>query len=510
MRPENSINENELDGALNAYFLEKYSSVEDGSVARFILEQDYDAVISKDKEKKLLAKLNKGRRGPFFLLLLIIGLITCITLPIFFHVTDKKASKMIEPFPPSPKAVITQSKEITHTVQTIDPVTKEEKSKVETHTVTTSTIAADGGGVITVIDTLKPLQKTPEIKKEPVEEKMEKKLPYFDEVGLAHFQMVKEMVLKKLLKIDNKVYVRVDPGATTYKGDEVIVPPFVMGSHPVTNLQYKVFLADLFREGRMTELEKCLPKTEVWKEYGCNTLAKNYFDNESYNDFPVVNIDKEAIDLYCAWLQDQMNESLSNAPVSGKAKFSGPTKKISMGKAKKVTVRLPYDYEWIYAIDAYYALMPDCGGYNTIYDVSEGLVDKDFFKRTSEVSKHDKKKQTRMEKLSDVNRYGMTEAEMTAIFKEAISFKEKKSDSNDPVAYPGKMEDCCLAGHVGELIYTKNGGTTIRGCCWKDKEEYLKMTAEYKKQNASPFVGFRVVFITDGTYKDPFWSYGGK
>jgi hypothetical protein len=501
MQPKLSINENELDGALNAFFLERYSRIEDVDVARLILEQDYNAVISEKKEKRLLAKLNRGRRGPF-LLLMLIGLFLVITLPIFFHLTDKSSTKKI-PFSPQPlSAVITQSEEITRTFQTIDPVTKEQKNKTETHTVTTSTYTADGGGIITISDTIKPAQNNVETKKEVVEENKEKKLPYFDEVGLAYFQMVKDQVLKKILKLDNQVYARIDPGVTNYKGEELAVPPFVLSNHPVTNLQYKVFLADLFREGKMADLEKCLPKQDVWKDYGCTTLAKNYFENESYNDFPVVNVDREAIEMFCKWLEEEMNGSL-NGP---KKKFS----KNSSSKQKHITVRLPYDYEWIYAVDAYYALIPDCGGYNTIYDVSEGLVDKNFFKRTSQISKHDKNKLNRIDKLSDVNRYGMTEAEMIAIFKEAISFKEKKADPADPYFYPGKMEDCCLAGHVGELINTKSGGTTIRGCCWKDKEEYLKMTNQYKKQGASPFVGFRVVFITNGTYKDPFWNTGGK
>ena len=310
-------------------------------------------------------------------------------------------------------------------------------------------------------------------------------------------------MLQKLVKIDDQLYAKTEPGATMYKNREVLVSPFVMSNFPVTNLQYKTFLADLALEGRVDDLKKCLPKEEVWKEYGCNTLAKDYFESESYNDFPVVNVEKEACMIFCEWLEEETNQKL--------AESAQPSKMKGAVKKKQVIVRLPYDYEWIYSADAAYTLIPDCGGYNTIYDASEGLVDKGFFKRTSQVNKRDLRKETRMDKLLDVNRFGMTEAEMISIFKEAMSYKDAISkssgNSSDPSSYPNNIEACCLAGHVCELIKDKEGGMTVRGCCWKSKEEYLKMLETYKKYGASPFIGFRVMILNTekGTDKKPFW-----
>ena len=57
-----SINENELDGALNALFLETYSRETDEGMARFFLEQDYKVSINSKKEAELLARLN-GKQG---------------------------------------------------------------------------------------------------------------------------------------------------------------------------------------------------------------------------------------------------------------------------------------------------------------------------------------------------------------------------------------------------------------------------------------------------------------
>ena len=56
-----SINENELDGALNALFLETYSRETDEGMARFFLEQDYKVSINSKKEAELLAV--HSRRG---------------------------------------------------------------------------------------------------------------------------------------------------------------------------------------------------------------------------------------------------------------------------------------------------------------------------------------------------------------------------------------------------------------------------------------------------------------
>lgn len=493
-----SINENDLDGVLNAIFLNTYSEKEDESVARFVLEEDYAMVIDETKERELLVRLS-GENKLRTWIILILALIALLVF-LFLFLSEKESSAGQSPQKTSALLnTITQPDEqITHTVLAKDPETGEEKvieirSKDTSHAITAG---MDGQQNSFISDTAK--QAVQNDLPPRLDTVKEKELPYFDEVGLAYFQGVKDQMLLKILKLDNNLYTRIEPGSTTYKGQEMVVHPFVMSSFPVTNLQYKVFLSDLFRDGKMDEMKKCLPKQEVWKEYNCNILAKNYFDNESYNDFPVVNVTKEAMMIFCKWLEKEIN-----------AKLNGPAKKIKSkgGTPKKeILVSLPYDYQWIYAADAYYALIPDCGGYNTIYDVSEGLVDKDFFKRTSQVNKWDQKKMTWMDKLNDVNRFGMNETEMMNIFREAMAFKEKKISGLETPAYPGKMENCCLAGHVGELILLKDGGTMVRGCCWKNKAEYEEMTSVYKKYGASPFVGFRVAFIVKNTTnKDPFW-----
>lgn len=504
MKDLTSINENELDGALNALFLETYSRKEDECLARFCLEQDYNVTVNSKKEAELLARLNGKQGGGKNIILWSLAVLLIAVLSIVLYTTNNDDQKIIAS---SGQIKDINAKAVENLPQPLNQTSNinEEKPEHKLSVNSSPFNAVNADQTSSVIDSLEvaPVY-IPQADPQPAEEKI---LPYFSKEGLSHFSKVKEKIIQKLVKIDDLLYGKTAPGATMYKNTEVIVPPFVMANFPVTNLEYKTFLADLVMQGRFEEMKKCLPKEEVWKEYGFNNLAKNYFSNEIYNDFPVVNVNTEAIAIYCEWLQVECNEQLSASYTN--AKFS---KNKNVGKKKQVIVRLPYDYEWIYSADAAFALIPDCqNGYNTIYDPSEGLVDKGFFKRTSQVNKIDKSKETPMDKLSDVNRFGMTEEEIIAIYKKAINYKDVKSKSTgnpaSPESYPDNVEACCLAGHVSELIKSKDGEIKVRGCCWKDKEEYLKMMEVYNKNGASPFIGFRVVILNSerGSDKNPFW-----
>jgi hypothetical protein len=505
MKVPASIDENGLDGALNALFLETYSRKEDESMAHFCLNQDYKVPVNSKKEAELLKRLNGKQGGKNIVWVIIAALLIFLSLLFFYNrERDLPASKP-------------EHKTVSPPQQIIDTLSGSNTGKTQATPAAQETVEPEPLVTTSPVRIQDDQQQSPskddpasqppasnsDADPDPLDEKI---LPYFNKEGLAHFAKVKEQMLQKLVKIDDLLYAKTEPGVTIYKNREVLVSPFVMSNFPVTNLQYKTFLADLAMQGRVDDLKKCLPKTEVWKEYDCYILAKNYFENEAYNDFPVVNVDKEACMIFCEWLEEETNVKLSESSKTSKiSKIKAPVKK------KQVAVRLPYDYEWIYSADAAYTLIPDCDGYNTIYDASEGLVDKGFFKRTSQVNKRDLRKETRMDKLADVNRFGMTEAEMIAIFKEAMNYKEGSSKSTanpfDPLSYPNNIEASCLAGHVCELIKDKEGGMTVRGCCWKDKEEFLKMMEVYKKNGASPFIGFRVVILNagKGKDKDPFW-----
>src|SRR3989344_8353697 len=89
MKDFNLINENELDGALNALFLETYSQKEDEGVARFCMEQEYKVTINPKKEAELLARLN-GTQGGGKNIIFLIGLLFLVSVTSFFLLTGKK------------------------------------------------------------------------------------------------------------------------------------------------------------------------------------------------------------------------------------------------------------------------------------------------------------------------------------------------------------------------------------------------------------------------------------
>lgn len=512
MKDPLTIQESELDGALNALFLDTYSQTSDEALAGFFLAQEYNVAVDESKEKKLIAKLN-GNRGGKNILWIGLGILllsSAVILYIGKNKEDHSSNSLSQSFHTSEleqESTISPGHSKNHASSQND---NPGSSHAVADNLPASKLPLDKGVVITTPQDSSTIASIVPPTSIPIPS-TEKELPYFNKEGLNYFAKIKERILEKFLKIDDLLYGKTAPGSTKYKNEEVIVPPFVMSNFPVTNLQYKAFLADLVTQGRYEEMKKCLPKEEVWKEYNCNKLAKDYFSNEIYNDFPVVNVDLASANMFCEWMQAEFNMELDGASREVKSKFAKKGSSSTPTKKKQVVVRLPYDYEWIYSVDAAYSLIPNCSGYNTIYDPSEGLVDKGFYKRTSQVSKLDKSKETKMDKLSDVNRFGMTEVEMIEIFKKAINYKNVTSksagNSADPASYPDNIEACCLAGHVCELIKNKEGELVVRGCCWQNKDEYLKMVDVYKKRGASPFIGFRVLIMTTerGKDKNPFW-----
>ncbi|MGZ4035580.1 MAG: hypothetical protein ACXVP4_12000, partial [Bacteroidia bacterium] len=93
--------------------------------------------------------------------------------------------------------------------------------------------------------------------------------------------------------------------------------------------------------------------------------------------------------------------------------------------------------------------------------------------------------------------------------REAIMFNDQtiKTSSGKEPEYPLGIEACSEAGHVSEIVQDLDNNTKVMGCCWKSKEDYLKMLAFFDQNKASPFVGFRLVITNKekGTYKNPFW-----
>lgn len=141
----------------------------------------------------------------------------------------------------------------------------------------------------------------------------------------------------KPFKPDNN-FVFIPMGTLQTETTNASVNAFYMAKHEVTNLQYRIFLGDLKRQGKIDEYIIALPDSTQWRD----SLAYNepmvefYFRHPAYENYPVVNITHEGALLYCKWLGDQY----SNAEY-------------------KVKFRLPSREEWMWAAQG--------GMQNTVY-----------------------------------------------------------------------------------------------------------------------------------------------
>ncbi|MDP4266583.1 MAG: SUMF1/EgtB/PvdO family nonheme iron enzyme [Bacteroidota bacterium] len=101
--------------------------------------------------------------------------------------------------------------------------------------------------------------------------------------------------------------------------------------HELRNFEYREFLNDLKLTKQNDKFSKCLYDSTQWlvkfKNSYNEPMTNMYHWHLAYDNYPVVNVTKEAADLYCEWLT---------------TKYNNQTKK----KFKKVVFRLPTEIEW--------------------------------------------------------------------------------------------------------------------------------------------------------------------
>lgn len=492
MKDNKFIEEKNLDELLNNLFIEENSMKADENSARFILEQEYDVRIDAGKEKNLLKRLNgkAGGSGGYtnFLIFFCIVIILGTGIFLFNKHINPSGNKSKEHFYKSDKKEQSVNSE---NIPVILPI----------HTSLLSTINDS-----TYLQ-LRPPFISSESYTKPSSDFSGKNIPvYFPPSELKEYNSstellestekdfllyskVKTKMFEKLLKAEKGSYTMVEEGKIQYRGNTMAVDPFILRNQAITNLEYKVFLADLIKNGNTGDYKIAAVKNKVWINYYDNILAKTYFSDEKYNDFPVVNISPEGALLFCTWMEKEIN------------KFS----KSVDPKSKPLKIRLPFDSDWIFATRRGYAQIPDCGGYNTIYDIKEGIIDISYIKRIELIKRRSKSKITELDQLFSTNRYGMEEDKTLQLFEKGFAYKGKPVTDS---VYPNRMDVFSKVAHVSEIIQEQGTGKAIViGSCWKSKQEYSKMLTEFNKESASPFIGFRVVIINDNkaSYKDPFW-----
>jgi formylglycine-generating enzyme required for sulfatase activity len=125
---------------------------------------------------------------------------------------------------------------------------------------------------------------------------------------LMSFTAEKKPSSKQAKKSLNGFCNYVPSGSIVIDSDTTTVQAFYMSTTEVTNLQYKEFLIDLKMKGELEKLQIANIDSTLWNtSFGWeNNGFKDYYHNHpAYHDYPVVNITKEAAELYCEWLTEK-------------------------------------------------------------------------------------------------------------------------------------------------------------------------------------------------------------
>ena len=481
MESNKPLDEKDLNKLLNDLFVQENSGIADEASAHFVFSQEYDVKADPKKEKELLNKLKNSSGGYWnYMAITLIALILVAGGFIYFKILQSENTKTnqdIQNKQPAESSELNTSEYLSH----MDSVHGADTNLIP---VNPNAIPSDKQQSLSEPG-IHNIQKTSAATEQETAARNTSAIPAGK---LKIYDNEKIRMIERLVNADKGLYSSVEEGKISYRGEEAVIEPFVLRNQTITNLEYKIFLTDLLQNGKIQDYLKASVKTEVWNNYSHNVLAINYFANDRYNNFPVVNISTEGAVLFCQWLETEVNSYLQQH------------------KSKsKIKIRLPFDSEWIFATKRGYVHFPDCDGYNTVYDRTEGIVDAHYLKWTAQIKKRDKKHPNELDEPLGTNRYGMNEKQVLQLFEKG---EKAASKLNSDSLYPFRIDVYNKVAHVSEIIYTHGSvETTVIGSCWKSKKEYLQMMEEFQKASASPYVGFRIVVLNGNkaSYKAPFW-----
>jgi formylglycine-generating enzyme required for sulfatase activity len=136
---------------------------------------------------------------------------------------------------------------------------------------------------------------------------------------------------------------------TIYAIEEMVsCGPFLAHRTETTNGEYKAFLADSvwIKEHLGYQPRQLFPDTHVWMPFAAtaesapvpNPYTRLYFQNSTYNNYPVVGVSQLQATAYCEWLSHILNESPQYLGLQAALKKQG----------LKIKAELPTVAEWLY------------------------------------------------------------------------------------------------------------------------------------------------------------------
>jgi hypothetical protein len=482
MKKQEHIGEPALDELLRNLYLDENSRDLNEPEAAFVLAQDYDVSIDPGKEQALLKRLKAGSRnkpGTRFYLLLA-AIITIGILLLLWYLAGSG------PIAVAGSAISTDRTETTVTGNN-DIANKAMMTETGEHS-GKPVKAPDTFGRPKLVIHVSHHDSTGSKMMAAGTREEHAAVPYLAGKDRIRYQNIKEQMIRKLIQSDKDLYTCVPANKMTYAGKPLVYDAFRIRNVQITNLEYKTFLADLLAQNRDQDYLAARAFPENWAAYGYTNLAELYFQNEAYNDFPVVTITTEGAVLFCKWLEEETAHFIKQHHL----------------KTKPLRIRLPYDEDWIAAAREGYAKIAYEKGYNTLYDETENLVDGSFARRIELV----KKRMKRVDSLYPVftaNRYGLGEKELMAFFTKGMTYY---NGIQTDTIYTPRMKVLGKTGRVSEIVLQKGSSKIwLAGLSWKSRPNYQKLENEFNTQGLSPFVGFRIVVIDpdDPDYKSPFW-----
>ncbi|TXB65835.1 SUMF1/EgtB/PvdOfamily nonheme iron enzyme [Vicingus serpentipes] len=295
----------------------------------------------------------------------------------------------------------------------------------------------------------------------------------------------KKKMLKELSKFDKKKYAFIPSGTSTIKGEQLSIQAFYMQTTEVSVVEYRTFLFDLLIQDRKDEFLIAKPDQTKWMEYGdaLQPMEKNYFSSEAYNDYPMNNVSKEGVGLYCKWLNQEQTKAY--------------------GKIIN-DVRLPSKEEWMYAAIGKNEKSPYPWGGPYLRN-SKGCFLANF---KPGATKNNNCESTLSKLEGTANKDSLSNYYKTA--DNIIVPKESKDLYSADGGYftvkvssynPNDFGLYCMSGNVAEMTINNDKKIVAKGGGWNSVGQQLQIEADNDFENAgepSAEIGFRVVI----TYLD--------
>lgn len=129
------------------------------------------------------------------------------------------------------------------------------------------------------------------------------------------------IVLSASIKLPKEIkeeFQFVPSGLAVVNEDTLSIQSFYMLNHEVTNAEYQKFLKWIDVNGTDEEKSLTAIRSDNWvTEFNNGGLqySKHYHSHEAYAEYPVVNVTHEAANLYCKWLEKEINDQVKNGSV---------------------------------------------------------------------------------------------------------------------------------------------------------------------------------------------------